>query len=67
MERAPGVLQPDAVVRAALDALDADESVVVPGLVNRISLALTRVLPVPLASRLAGSAMERMRRAAARG
>jgi short-subunit dehydrogenase len=66
MERAPGVLQPDAVVRAALDALDADESVVVPGLVNRISLALTRLLPLPLASRLAGSAMAQVRRAAAR-
>lgn len=65
-EGAPGVTSAGEVVDAALKALERKRSVVVPGAVNRIAVTLTRLLPLPLATRLAGAAMERIHEAGER-
>ena len=50
----PGVLEPEAVVRAALRALDRGRERVVPGWANRLGTALGRMLPLGLTTRVAG-------------
>ncbi len=49
----PGYLQPDAVVEAALAALDAGRTQVAPGLANRLSTVFGRLLPLGTVTRIA--------------
>jgi short-subunit dehydrogenase len=52
-ESQPGFLQPREVVDAALAALDAGDSQVVPGVANRLSTVLGRLLPIGVTTRIA--------------
>jgi short-subunit dehydrogenase len=55
----PGALAVSQVVRSALDALDKGGSYRVPGTTNRLASTLSRLLPLPLTTRIAGIMMQR--------
>jgi short-subunit dehydrogenase len=48
-------MEPPAVVKAGLDALDRNHAVVVPGIINKIGAASTRFAPRPWVRKIAGS------------
>lgn len=54
-----GMMSPEAVVAATLRALERGRPTVVPGLANRVGSALGRLLPLGVATRIAGRVMER--------
>jgi short-subunit dehydrogenase len=55
----PGLMEADAVVRAALRALDRGRVHVVPGLPNRLAALFGRLVPLRLAARAAGAVNRR--------
>ena len=52
--------EPDAVARAGLAALEANQAVCVPGIVNKITAASPRFSPRPLTRRIANQVMKRL-------
>lgn len=52
--------EPQAVVREALVALDRNQAVCVPGLVNKLTAATPRFAPRPVVRRIAASVMKRL-------
>jgi len=52
--------EPDDVVRQGLAALERNQAMCVPGLVNKITAASPRFSPRPLTRRIAGSVMKRL-------
>lgn len=61
-EGSPGVLGADAVVIAALAALDRGHWHVVPGLLNRLGATLARRAPLGLSTRMARRFIEKLRK-----
>lgn len=60
-DRTPGVLSPEAVVEAALAAVENGGGTVTPGLVNRVGTTLARLGPRSLVLRAAKTVMQKMR------
>lgn len=56
----PGIQSADEVAAAALDALDAGKSFVVPGALNAVSSRLSRILPLSAITRIAGAVFKRL-------
>jgi short-subunit dehydrogenase len=56
----PGQKTPEEVVSAALRALEAGDDYVVPGALNRVGAALSRLAPLGLVTRIAGQVIRRI-------
>ena len=52
--------EPDTVVREALAALERNQAVCVPGMVNKVTAASPRFAPRPVVRRMAASVMKRL-------
>lgn len=61
MTATPGLRSAEQVVEAALSALERGRGYVVPGGVNRLGSILGRLVPLGLATRIAGGALRRMK------